>query len=214
MGQLGRFCHQMEVPEEGEGRSGPARKPSKAITVVTPEKKSHRLVLAARLSLAMLKDERKKKTTCSMEKGVWEVPATLHGTYQLCPPTPGILLTCSAARINTASKFCFEARQAEETSTWEVCFVWVNGDVAPKKQCPFSAERAQPFLPSQGRQPSTDAAVELVCSKCWLDFFGVCIIQVIQVISTFNIWQNSYKVKPTSCKLEFVTCTCSNDSGC
>lgn len=121
---------------------------------------------------------------------------------------------CSAARINTASTFCFEARQAEETSTWEVCFVWVNGDVALKKQCPFSAERAQPFLPSQGTQTSTDAAVELVCSKCRLDFFGVCIIQVIQVILTFNIWQNSYKAKPSSCKLKFVTCICSNDSAC
>lgn len=51
----------MEVPEEGEGRSGPGRKPSKAIAVVTPEKKSHRLVIAAHLSLAILKDERKKK---------------------------------------------------------------------------------------------------------------------------------------------------------
>lgn len=38
-GQPGRFCHQMGIPEEeGEGRGGPARKPSKASAVVAPEK--------------------------------------------------------------------------------------------------------------------------------------------------------------------------------
>ena len=47
--------------------------------------------------------------------------------------------------------------------------------------------RAQPLLPRQGQQPSMDAAVEMVCLRCLPDLFGVCVIQVTEVILTFNI---------------------------
>lgn len=153
----------------------------------------------------MLKDAEKQKEKSLRGKG--SSRGAVHPSPYLSAMSSRCWhpFACSAARTNTGSEFFFEARRAEKTSTRDVYLVWADAEMLLQRSDVPSRPRAQPLLPSQGRQPSGDAAAEL-------DFFGVCVIQVIQVVSTFNVWQNSYKVKASSCKLEWATCVGSNDS--
>lgn len=157
MGQLGRFCHQMEVPEEGKGRSGPARKPSKAIAVVTPEKKSHRLVISSTSQLSIT-EGRKKKKKHNLLHGKGSLRGAIHSSWYLSAMSTysWYPFKSSAARINTASKFCFEARQAEETSTWEFALCESAGMLLWR-----SNVRSQPREHSLSSQVKEDRPVQM-----------------------------------------------------